>query len=238
MADIDLDAISAEAAKVERLLVLETEEDGLPPSIDRVVADYRQVIRLMNWLDNAAALLRYEAFAASEDDFLGRFKQRVLAAEKPTDKSLSDLVADFSVVRPAQPNDPNVAIKEPPRAVARILGATHENPLETLILVTAGSLTLLLLGAAFSYRKIKTTQATTAQQQTITQALDKLADTVIENIKHGQKTNVDSAIKFAKVLIEATPKAFSEKLKLQVSLGKVAFETAATTPGSRSERAK
>jgi hypothetical protein len=232
MADIDLDAISAEAAKADRLLVLDTEEDGLPPSIDRVVADYRQVIRLMNWLDNAAALLRYETFAGSEDDFLGRFKQRVSAAEKPTDKFLDNLVADFSVMMPAQ-TDPNVAIKEPSRAVARILGATHENPLETLILVTAGSLTLLLLSAAFSYRTIKTTQATTEQRQTVTRALDRLADATIENIKHGEKTNVDSATKFARVLIEATPKLLSEKLKLRVSPGRIAFETAATTPGPR-----
>jgi hypothetical protein len=103
----------------------------------------------MNWLDNAASLLRYELFPKGEDDFLERFKKRVSAADVPTDTSLDELVADFSVVRPHRSDDPNVTIKERPAAVARILGATHKNPLETLIMVTAGSLTLSLLGAGF-----------------------------------------------------------------------------------------
>jgi hypothetical protein len=80
---------------------------------------------------------------------------------------------------------------------------------------------------AFAYRTIKTAQATVEQQQTVTRALDKLADATIGNLKHGQKANVDSAIKFARILIEATPKVLSEKLKLLVSPTKVMLETAA-----------
>src|SRR5262249_1813355 len=118
MAEIDFDAISAEATNAERLLVLDTEDNGLPPAIDRVVADYRTVIRLMNWLDNGASLLRYELFPKDENDFLERFKKRVSAVDVATDTMLDELVADFSVVRPPRSDDPNVTIRESPPPVA------------------------------------------------------------------------------------------------------------------------
>src|SRR5262249_13618914 len=123
---------------------------------------------------------------------------------------------------------------EAPQAVARVMGASHTNPLETLIIVVAGSLTLSLLGAAFAFRTIKTTLTKTEQQQAMTDALSKLADATIQNLKRGERPNVDSAIKFARVLIEASPKALSEKLKLMVSPAKLTLETATATPGGRS----
>ncbi|MET3225769.1 hypothetical protein ABIF35_006556 [Bradyrhizobium japonicum] len=110
------------AAIAERLLILKTDDNGAPPTIDRVVADYNQIIRLVNWLDNAGALLRYEALGIGDDQFLDRFRERVLAVETEagrTEQALQDLVDDFSVVKPSASQ---------PKGTARVLEAEHKYP--------------------------------------------------------------------------------------------------------------
>jgi hypothetical protein len=223
--EIDVYAAQAAAAPAERLLILTTDDDGAPPTINRVVGDYNQIIRLVNWLDNAGALLRYEALGHGDDQFLDRFRERVFAVETaagPTEKRLQDLVDDFSVITRQASH---------PSGVARVLEAKHKNPLETLILYGAGALAVSLLSAAFAYSTIKRAQAAATHQQAVADALDKLVETACETIKHGNKTKVESAIKLAKVLIEAGPKILSEKLKLAVSPTKLTFEAGAAPGG-------
>jgi len=223
--EIDVDAARAVAATAERLLILKTDDDGAPPTIDRVVADYNQVIRLVNWLDNAGALLRYEALGQGDDQFLDRFRERVFAVEKAagrTEQALQDLVNDFSVVKPPASQ---------PSGTARVLEAEHKNPLETLILYAAGALCVSLLSGAYAYGMIKRAQGAEAQQQALATAVNKLADAACETIKHGDKTKVESAIKMAKVFIEAGPKIVSEKLKLAVSPTKLTLEAGGTLGG-------
>lgn len=142
--------------RMEKLVVLRTNEGERPPEVTQVLSHYADLGRFLKVCQQICELLVYisEGDSRERNMHFSILMEKCLAVNAATDDreeqllDLADFLETFWYTREGRlvPSE------------ARILGAEHSNPLETLILIAAPSLVLTIMAGAMAYVRIRDQQ--------------------------------------------------------------------------------
>jgi hypothetical protein len=135
----------------EATLISLTEDDGLPPRLEYVINDYQDIRGVISWAHTLAVLTRF--VLRPEEQRPPQISHMLEELERFPDEE-GYLASDGHAPAPTYFfgqyfNQDNIE----PRTTARISGATHSNPLETIMIISGTVLVMTILSMLFSRKR-------------------------------------------------------------------------------------
>jgi len=194
----------------ERVFLARLDSGEEPPEIDEVIGAYAIVRQDLNWAWQLSEVLIHLENDLEMDEGIG---------------ARINFLRGFDVLHEGHEVERFFGFwwsnSRNPEPVARIVGSQHSNPLETLILVTAVSTVIIIVGAIWAVRKWRQSKS----DERISESLSELIESVAGTIAEGDPKRIAAVMPVAKGIVAAGLKRATDKLSIDLAkTAKVSFE--------------
>ncbi len=206
--DDGIDSLLREFSVSERYFTVSINDEGRPPLV-RHVGDTLYLVD--SDLTNAYAIAELQEFIIP---YLENTEMHIADVVRARLKAIA---LDFEIL-----SDNEYVVQQalsyysvtPPKEInARVVEATHSNPLETLILVSATAAVMTTLSTMYAIRKWRQSKS----EQEAHQAVTKMIDAVAIRIAHGDERTVKALRPIASEIVSKAFQGYSSTVSIDVA---------------------